>query len=68
MIDLLEILGLTKYKNVFIDEEISGALLQELDEEILEMELGITSKLHRQKLLRVIDGRQPLDELFKNSS
>ena len=68
MIDLLEILGLTKYKNVFIDEEISGALLQELDEEILKVELGITSRLHRLKLLRVIDGRQPLDELFKNAS
>ena len=68
MIDLLEILGLTKYKNVFIDEEISGALLQELDEEIIKVELGITSRLHRLKLLRVIDGRQPLDELFKNAS
>ena len=68
MIDLLEILGLKKYKNVFMSEEISGALLQELDEEILEMELGITSRLHRLKLLRVIDGRQPLDELFKNAS
>ena len=68
MIDLLEILGLTKYKNIFIHEEISGALLLELDEEILEVELGITSKLHRLKLLRVIDGRQPLDELFKNAS
>ena len=68
MIDLLEILGLTKYKNIFIHEEISGALMLELDEEILEVELGITSKLHRLKLLRVIDGRQPLDELFKNAS
>ena len=68
MIDLLEILLLAKYKNAFIREEISGALLQDLDEEILETELGITSKLHRLKLLRVIDGRQPLDELFKNAS
>ena len=68
MIDLLEILRLTKYKDAFIHEEISGALLQDLDEEILETELGITSKLHRLKLLRVIDGRQPLDELFKKSS
>ena len=68
MIDLLEILRLTKYKDAFIREEISGALLQDLDEEILETELGITSKLHRLKLLRVIDGRQPLDELFKKSS
>ena len=68
MIDLLEILRLTKYKDAFICEEISGALLQDLDEEILETELGITSKLHRLKLLRVIDGRQSLDELFKKSS
>ena len=68
MIDLLEILLLAKYKNAFIREEISGALLQDLDEEILETELGITSRLHRLKLLRVIDGRQPLDELFKSAS
>ena len=29
---LLEILRLAKYKNAFIREEISGALLQDLDE------------------------------------
>ena len=64
MIRLLEILDLTQYKDVFKKERISGSLLQDIDEEILEEELGITSKLHRLKLMRVIDGRESLDKLF----
>ena len=65
---MLKALGLKQYKKTFRKEKISGALLQEIDEEVLKNELGITSRLHRMKLLRVIDGKQLLDELFHLSN
>ena len=62
---LLDKLGLSKYKNKFSEENITGSLLSEFDEEILEKELGITSRIHRIKLLRIIDGRQSINTLFE---
>lgn len=47
MINLLEAMELTQYSEKFVREQISGEIMMELDEEILETELGITSKLHR---------------------
>ena len=55
---------MSQYKEVFIEENISGALLKEVDEEILEKDLKVTSKLHRLKLLRVINGKESLDSIF----
>ena len=63
MLELLDKTGLGQYKKVFIREQISGGLLKEVDGEILEKELGITSKLHRLKLLRIIEGRESLEFL-----
>ena len=45
---------MSMYKDIFTQEQIDGHLLCELDEEILEKELGITSKLHRKKLMLVV--------------
>ena len=63
MLKLLDNAGLGQYKKVFIREQISGGLLKELDGEILENELRIASKLHRLKLLRIIEGRESLEFL-----
>ena len=50
-------LGLGNYKETFIEEQIDGPLLFELDEAVLEEDLGITTRLHRIKLMSIIDGR-----------
>ena len=65
---MLDVLGLPQYKKKFKEEKISGALLQELDEDILKTELEVSLKIHRLRLLRVIDGRQSLYELFTSCS
>ena len=39
----------------FIEDEITGSLLSELDEKILETELGVKSRIHRIKLMQIID-------------
>ena len=60
-------MGLSEYKEHFIKEGITGSLLSDFDEEILETELNIKSRIHRIKLMRVMDGRQSIDEFFDSN-
>ena len=60
-------MGLSQYKEQFIKEGITGSLLSELDEEILETELNVKSQLHRLKLMRIIQAHQSIDELFNSN-
>lgn len=55
-------LGLKQYCEVFKKETIDGAIFVELDEQVLE-ELGMTTKLHRLKIMRLLDGRQSVESL-----
>ena len=57
MLTLLEALGLKQYHDTFKEEKVSGEILSECDEEVLTNDLGIKSKLHRIKLMKVITGR-----------
>ena len=52
-------MNLGKYKENFQREQIDGPLLLSCDNDILEFELGITSRLHRMKMLRLIRGDAP---------
>ncbi len=54
---MLKLTGLNMYVDKFHAEQVSGDMLMELDEVSLEEELGVVSKLHRLKILRVISGR-----------
>ena len=45
------------YKEGFKSEEITGDLMLELDDDILKQDLGMASRLHRIKLLKVITGQ-----------
>ena len=47
-----------------VKEGISGGLLSEFDEEILETELHIKSKIRQMKL---IQGHQSIDEYFDSN-
>ena len=60
-------MGLSKYKEQFIKERITGSLLSELDEEILETELNIKSRIHRIRLMKIMEGRQSIDEFFDSN-
>jgi hypothetical protein len=54
---LLEIMKLSVYVENFRREQINGEILAELNEDALKDELGISSKIHRVKLLKIINGR-----------
>ena len=60
-------MGLSKYKEQFIKERITGSLLSEFDEEILETELNIKSRIHRIRLMKIMEGRQSIDEFFDSN-
>lgn len=54
---LLHNMGLNQYQETFQLEGIAGDILVELDEEVLQTELGVTSRIHRIKLLKLISGQ-----------
>ena len=62
---LVQTLNLTQYLKTFRDEGIDGRLLSECDEQILEHELGISSVIHRTKLMKIIAGRQSAVDIVK---
>ena len=58
-------MNLTQYLKPFCDEEINGQLLSKCDEQILQYELGVSSAIHRAKLMKIITGRQSAVDIFK---
>lgn len=56
---LLDKMKLGNYKEGFEREQIDGALLLSCDNKILEFDLGMTSRLHQLKILRLIQGDIP---------
>ena len=51
---LLESSGLGKYREAFETERVNGDILCELDEDILENDLGVSSRLHRIRIMKLI--------------
>ena len=65
IIQLLDAMGLKHHQETFITEHISGEILLECDERVLEKELKITSKLHRVRLMKLITGRHSAESILK---
>ena len=53
-------MSLDKYQNNFKREQVNGEILSECDEDVLTNDLGVSSKLHRIKLMKVISGTPAL--------
>lgn len=45
-----------QYAAVFQREKINGEVLVDMDEEMMKGDLGIASKLHRMRLMKVSEG------------
>ena len=54
MLGLLKSMGLDQYVETFRTERITGEVFVECNEAVLENELGISFKIHRIKLMRII--------------
>ena len=46
-------------------EAVGGDILVELNEDELETELGVKKKIHRLKIMKVINGSKPVTEYLK---
>ena len=47
-------MGLQQYQETFRSEMITGEVLAECDEDVLQHELGVSSKIHRIRLMSII--------------
>lgn len=48
---------LHQYQESFIRESVSGEILADCDNDILLNDLGVASRLHRLRLMKVVSGR-----------
>ncbi len=56
-------MSLQQHKGTFTHEGVDGEILLECDSEVLQHDLGVTSKLHRAKLLRLIAGQHTVMDI-----
>ena len=61
---MLELAGLSQYREIVLAEQVSGEVLIDCDDNMLERDLGIKSKIHRMKFMTVIEGRAS-EEMYK---
>lgn len=64
VLKLLECMSLSQYQEAFLKEQINGEILSECDETMLQNDLGVVSKLHRMRLIKVISGRHSAKSLL----
>ena len=60
-------MNLGKYKQTFKEQFISGDVLAELTDNMLRIDLGVDSDLHRLRLMKVIRGEPSAHNLLKDS-
>ena len=65
---MLDALQLPQYKEAFAREEIDGEVLLELDDQVLQCELGINFKIHRIRLMKLISGATSAEKLIKENN
>lgn len=64
ILQALDSMGLHQYKDAFSQESVDGAVLLELDEEVLTCELGVKSKIHRVKHMKLISGESSIQKFL----
>lgn len=59
---LLDQMTLSRYKEKFMEENIDGSMFFELDDLALKEDLGVTTRLHRIKLMAIIEGHHSVNK------
>ena len=65
--ELLGAMDLSQYKEAFTRESVTGELLADCDNDILQSDLSVTSRLHRLRLMKVISGRHSAASLIEGA-
>ena len=61
-------MSLSAYKSIFEQKNISGDILLSFDDGILERELGIRSRIHRLKFMKLIRGQYSAEKFILQST
>ena len=64
---LLDAMNLGLYRESFRKEHINGALMSQLDEDMLK-EIGVSSRLHRLRIMNVVQGSECVDFIFRETN
>ena len=64
---MLDAMRLSKYQTAFSEFAVDGDVIVQLDDNTLDTELGVTSRIHRIRLMRIIDGRKSAKEFIDGS-
>ncbi len=63
----MEAMSLGVYRQKIFDEHISGEILLECDEDVLKEEIGITSKIHCIRLMKIINGQHSAQAVLEKN-
>ena len=66
--NLLATMNLSQYKDVFFKEMISGEILLECNETDLENELNVKSKIHRLRLMKIVNGHHSAKNILEGQN
>ena len=58
-------MSLGQYKEKVLEEHISGEILVECDDAILQDELGVASRIHRIRIAKIISGQHSAKALLE---
>lgn len=67
ILQCLDNLKLSQYKQSFEEECIDGLVLADCDQEILEKELHVVRTLHQKRLMQIIEGKVAVSSILKTS-
>lgn len=67
MVQLLRAMDLRQYGDTMSHEHITGEILVECDEEVLQYELGMGSRIHRIRLMKVIQGQHSAQSILQGA-
>ena len=65
---LLQAMNLTQYQSRFATEGIAGDILVELGDQDLRNDLGVKSKVHRVRLLKIIEGQHSAKKILEGEN
>lgn len=62
---MMAAMSLGQYCDKILSEHISGEILMECDDAILEEEIGVTSRIHRIRIMKIISGQHSAESLLE---
>ena len=63
----MDLMSLGQYRENILSEQISGEILLECDDAILEEEIGMISRIHRIRIMKIISGQHSAKTMLEKA-